>query len=62
MGGLRPLTVYCDNNNYYVVGIRPQGPSRGVWGHAPPENFGNLDFLRAFLRKFDTEPFCQGLI
>ena len=24
-------------------------PPRGVWGHAPPENFGNFDSLRVFL-------------
>ena len=24
-------------------------PPRGVWGHAPPENFGNVDSLRVFL-------------
>ena len=25
------------------------GPPRRVWRHAPPENFGNFDSLRAFL-------------
>ena len=30
-------------------------PSRGVWGHAPPENFGNLDSLRAILRHSDSQ-------
>ena len=29
-------------------------PPRGVWGHAPPENFGNLDSLRMFLRLSDS--------
>ena len=24
-------------------------PPRGIWGHAPPENFGNFNTLRAFL-------------
>ena len=24
-------------------------PPREVWGHAPPENFGNFNSLRAFL-------------
>ena len=30
-------------------------PPRGVWGHAPPENFGNniIDSLRAILRHSD---------
>ena len=27
---------------------------RGVWGHAPPENFGNLDSLRTFLKHSDS--------
>ena len=46
--------MYCDNN--YAVGISPQptSPPRGVWGYAPPENFGNLDSLRAFLRHSDS--------
>ena len=26
----------------------------GVWGHAPPENFGNLDSPRTFLRHSDS--------
>ena len=26
----------------------------GVWGHAPPENFGNLDSLRVILRHSDS--------
>ena len=30
-------------------------PPRGVWGHAPPENFGNLDSLRAILRHSDSD-------
>ena len=29
-------------------------PHRGVWGHAPSENFGNLDSLRAILRDSDS--------
>ena len=29
-------------------------PSRGVWGHAPPENFGILDTQRVFLVHFLT--------
>ena len=29
-------------------------PPRGVWGHAPPEIFGNLDFLRAIPRHSDS--------
>ncbi len=24
-------------------------PARGVWGHAPPGKFGNIDALRSFL-------------
>ena len=32
----------------YAVGVSPWA-SRGVWGHAPPEHFGNLDTLRRFL-------------
>ena len=43
--------MYFDNSN--AVGISPQ-PTLGVWGHAPPENFGNLDSLRAFLRHSDS--------
>ena len=43
-GGLRLLIMYCDNN--YAVDISPQA----VWGYASPENFGNLDSLRVFLR------------
>ena len=43
-GGIIPLIVYFDNS--YAVLSSP----RGVWGRAPPENFGNLDSLRAFLR------------
>jgi hypothetical protein len=30
-------------------------PLRGVWGHAPPEKFGNLDSLRAILRHSDSD-------
>ena len=26
----------------------------GIWGHAPPENFGNFDSLRAFLMQSGT--------
>ena len=37
----------------YAVGVSPW-PSRGVWGHAPPENFGNLDTPRTFLMHSDT--------
>ena len=29
-------------------------PPRGVWGHAPPENFGNFNSLRAFLMQSGT--------
>ena len=29
-------------------------PSRGVWGHAPPEIFGNLDSLIVILRHSDS--------
>jgi hypothetical protein len=28
---------------------------RGVWGHAPPENLGNLDSLRASLGHSDSD-------
>ena len=28
---------------------------RGVWGHAPPENFGHLDSLRVILRHSDSD-------
>jgi hypothetical protein len=28
---------------------------RGVWGHAPPEKFGNLDSLRAILGHYDSD-------
>ena len=34
--------------NGCAVGVSPQ-PSRGVWGHAPPEKFGVLDSLRPIL-------------
>ena len=47
-GGISPLIVYF-NNSYAVL-----SPPRGVWGHAPPENFGNLDSLRTFLRHSDS--------
>ena len=30
-------------------------PPRGVWGHAPPGSFGNLDSLRAILRHSDSD-------
>ena len=43
-GGLRPLTVTTVRLWAYA-----HSPPRGVWGHAPPENFGNFDSLRAFL-------------
>ena len=29
-------------------------PSRGVWGHAPPPNFGILDTQRVLLVHFPT--------
>ena len=29
-------------------------PPNGVWEHALPEKFGNLDSLRTFLRHFDS--------
>ena len=29
-------------------------PARGVWGHAPPENFEKLGALRAILGLFET--------
>ena len=29
--------------------VYAHSPPRGVWGHAPPENFGNFNSLRAFL-------------
>ena len=32
----------------YGMGVSPWA-TRGVWGHAPPENFGNLDTLRTFV-------------
>ena len=38
-------------------------PPRGVWGHAPPENFGNFDSLRAFLMQSGTSfwtDFCSN--
>ena len=35
------------------MGVSPWA-SRGVWGHGPPENFGNLDTLRMFLMHSDT--------
>ena len=44
VGGLRPLTVIIVRLWAYA-----HGPPRGVWGHAPPKNFGNFDSLRAFL-------------
>ena len=43
-GGLRPLTVTTVRLWAYA-----HSPPRGVWGHAPPENFGNFDSRRAFL-------------
>ena len=30
-------------------------PPRRVWGHVPPEDFGNLDSLRAILRQSDSD-------
>ena len=51
MGGLSPLMMCCDHS--YAVGLSPQ-PPRGVWGHALPEIFENLDSLRAFLVHFDS--------
>ena len=29
-----------------MLWVLAHSPPRGVWGHAPPENFGNLDSLR----------------
>ena len=43
-----------DYGHSYAVGILAHSPSRGVWGHAPPEKFGNLDSLRAILRHSDS--------
>ena len=34
--------------------MRNSVPSRGVWGHAPPENFGILDTQRVLLVHFLT--------
>ena len=45
--------VFSDYDGIYAVGINPY-PPRGVWGHAPPENFGNLDSLRVILRHSDS--------
>jgi hypothetical protein len=28
---------------------------RGIWGHAPQENFGNLDSLRVIMRHSDSD-------
>ena len=47
-GGITPLIVYFNNSSAVL------SPPRGVWGHAPPENFGNLDSLRAFMRHSDS--------
>ena len=35
--------------------------TRGVWGHAPPENFLSLDSVRALLRLFLSE-ICTSII
>ena len=43
--------MYYDNSLICCGIIRPP---RGVWGHAPPENFRNLDSLRTFLRHSDS--------
>ena len=32
--------------------MREGGSARGVWGHAPPGNFGILDALRSILVHF----------
>ena len=53
-GGFRPLIVYCDHS--YAMGISTQPTwGRGVGGHAPQENFGNLDSVREFLRHPDSK-------
>ena len=49
---LRGVPHWCKMElDYLAVSIAPQ-PSRGVWEHAPPEIFGNLDSLRAILTYF----------
>ena len=55
---MQPLTkggyiVDQGGNRYDAAGISPHTP-REVWGHAPPENFGNVDSLRLFLRYSDS--------
>ena len=35
-------------------GVHDSVPSRGVWGHVPPENFGILDTQRVLLVHFLT--------
>ena len=39
-------------------GHSPQ-PSRGVWGHAPPENISTLDLLRVILGRSDHDSYSN---
>ena len=39
---------------YHAAGMISPHTPRGVWGHPPPENFGNLDSQRLFLRHSDS--------
>ena len=53
MGGLIFFMAYILRAQVYAVGVSPWA-TRGVWGHARPENFGNFDTLRTFLMHSDT--------
>ena len=43
----------------YMLWTLTHTPPRGVWGHAPPEMFGNLDYLRVILRHSDSHYHSQ---
>ena len=47
---------YCEHGNcvqsIYTIWDAKHAKSRGVWGHAPPENFEKLNPLRLNLRAF----------
>ena len=52
VGGLMFFMAYCEHR-YMLLAVSPWAIG-GVWVHAPPENFGNLDTLRTFLMHSDT--------
>ena len=38
--------------NVWPARLRAKRAARGVWGHAPPENFSILDLLKSILVQF----------